>query len=171
MNRHPNIIFKRKSVRKFSGKAIDTALIERVLAAGMQAPSAHNSQCWEFLVVRDQKDKEAIAEMSPYASPAKGAAVAILVLGNKLLASKTERWMPQDLGACTENILLQLVEEGLSGVWLGFYPDEDRVRQAKEYFSLPEYIVPFAVIACGYAAEESVAQDRFQPQKIHYDHY
>ncbi len=50
-----NAIFKRKSIRKFLDKEIEDEKIERLLRAGMQAPSAINSQPWEFLVVRDKK--------------------------------------------------------------------------------------------------------------------
>ena len=50
-----NSIFKRKSIRKFLDKEIEDEKIERLLRAGMQAPSAINSQPWEFLVVRDKK--------------------------------------------------------------------------------------------------------------------
>ena len=55
-----NAIFKRKSIRKFLDKEIEDEKIERLLRAGMQAPSAINSQPWEFLVVRDKKGIEKI---------------------------------------------------------------------------------------------------------------
>ena len=40
-------------------------------------------------------------------------------------------WWVEDLSAATENILLQLEEEGLGGVWIGTWPDEDRVGSAR----------------------------------------
>ena len=40
------------------------------------------------------------------------------------------------MGACTQNILLQAVEEGLGAVWLGTYPDEERVNYLKEHFKV-----------------------------------
>ena len=44
-----NAIFKRKSIRKFLDKEIEDEKIERLLKAGMQAPSAINSRIWEHV--------------------------------------------------------------------------------------------------------------------------
>ena len=51
-----NVIFTRRSIRRFLDKPVEQEKIERILKAGMQAPSAHNMQPWEFVVVTD-KDK------------------------------------------------------------------------------------------------------------------
>ena len=58
-----NAIFKRKSIRKFLDKEIEDDKIERLLKAGMQAPSAMNTQPWEFVVVKDKKSIEIIENM------------------------------------------------------------------------------------------------------------
>ena len=75
-----NAIFKRKSIRKFLDKEIEDEKIERLLKAGMQAPSAVNSQPWEFLVVKDKESIEAISEMSIYSKPAKTSTCCIITL-------------------------------------------------------------------------------------------
>ena len=49
-----NAIFKRKSIRNFLDKEIEDEKIERLLKAGMQAPSAMNTQPWEFIVVTNE---------------------------------------------------------------------------------------------------------------------
>lgn len=99
-----NIIFKRRSIRSFEDKPVEPEKVERILRAGMQAPSAHNKQPWEFLVVTDKDKRDALSQMSPYAGMVAYAPVAIIVIGHP--DSMTEKFMPQDLGACTENILL-----------------------------------------------------------------
>ena len=48
----------------------------------MQAPSAFNSQPWEFIVVSDKKDLKAVSKMSRYARPAENAQKLIIVLPN-----------------------------------------------------------------------------------------
>jgi nitroreductase len=51
-------IIERKSVRVFKPDPVPRALIEKVLAAGMLAPSSANMQPWEFVVVGgEEKDK------------------------------------------------------------------------------------------------------------------
>lgn len=141
-----NIIFKRRSIRRFETRPVEPEKIERILKAGMQAPSAHNLQPWEFLVITEQEKRDAVSKMSPWAGMVAKAPVTIIVIGHQE-NKDMEKYLPQDLGACTENILLQIAAEGLGGCWMGFYPDEDRVNSVRKYFNLPEDRIPFSVIA------------------------
>lgn len=147
-----NIIFKRRSIRRFETRPVEPEKIERILKAGMQAPSAHNLQPWEFLVITEQEKRDAVSKMSPWAGMVAKAPVTIIVIGHQE-NKDMEKYLPQDLGACTENILLQIAAEGLGGCWMGFYPDEDRVNSVRKYFNLPEDRIPFSVIALGYSPD------------------
>ncbi|MGL5100566.1 MAG: nitroreductase family protein, partial [Fusobacteriaceae bacterium] len=60
---------------------------------------------------------------------------------------------------------------GMGGVWLGFYPEPERCQRLKEYFQLPQHIVPFSVVTFGYTEEENRFLDRFQNEKITFDRY
>ncbi len=168
-----NAIFTRRSIRDYLDQPVEKEKIKRLLRAAMQAPSAHNRQPWEFLVVTDREAKAQLAAMSPYAKPAEKAPCVIVVLANENVLDKNSdiKWWPQDLGACTQNILLQAVEEGLGAVWMGFYPRADRCNAAIEFLRLPEGILPFCLIAVGYGKQENHFTDRFQAHKIHYEQY
>ena len=111
--------------------------------------------------------------MSPYSKPAKTSTCCIITLFNQDYLSQFEnyRWVQQDMGACTENILLQAVEEGLGAVWLGTYPDMDRVNYLKEHFNIPENVYPYSVIVLGYPTEDYTGTDRFDKNRIHYESY
>ncbi|MDR2417549.1 MAG: nitroreductase family protein [Treponema sp.] len=166
-------IFDRRSVRSFLPKAVEQYKLERILRAGFQAPSAHNRQPWEFIVISDAADLAAIAEMSPYAEMLQQAAAAIapcvnLGQGNGI---RQDTWWVQDLSAATENMLLQIVDEGLGAVWLGWYPDMVRVKAFSEHFGLPSHVLPFSVIALGYPANPPQKEDRYEPAKVHYGRY
>lgn len=164
-----NSIFTRRSIRRFTDKPVEQEKLDKILKAGMQAPSAHNGQPWEFLVITDDEIKQAVSKMSPYAGMVAKAPVTIIVLGKT--DTNMQRWIQQDLSACTQNILLQIAEEGLGGCWMGFYPDEDRIKACREYFDLPENIVPFSVIALGYGVDENKFVDRSDMSKVHYNKY
>ena len=168
-----NAIFKRKSIRNFLDKEIEDDKIERLLKAGMQAPSAINSQPWEFLVVKDKEGIRKIENMSQYSKPAKTSTCCIIPLFNKDYTDKFEdyKWVQQDMGASTQNILLQAVEEGLGAVWLGTYPDMERVNYLKEHFNIPENVYPYSVIVLGYPTEDYTGTDRFDKNRIHYESY
>ena len=165
-----SIIFKRHSVRKFTGETVSDDKIENLLKAGMQAPSSCNSQPWEFIVISKKEDKQAISQMHKFAKPAAEASHLIVTLGN-LNSAKVIRMIEQDLGACNENILLQATHEGLGAVWLGFHPIEDRTLKLKEYLNIPDYCIPFSVICVGYPAHESEIKLRYDESKVHFDRY
>ena len=48
------IIKKRRSVREFTDEEISDSDIQKILEAGVAAPSAKNQQPWEFIVIRDK---------------------------------------------------------------------------------------------------------------------
>lgn len=52
------ILESRKSIRKYKPDAIPRETIERILAAGMHAPSGKNRQNWRFFVVTGKKRDE-----------------------------------------------------------------------------------------------------------------
>jgi nitroreductase len=144
----------------------------------MAAPSAHNRQPWEFLVITEEADRKAISDMSPYSKMCATAPAVIAVCVDKKrgeISTPEDIWWQEDLSAATENILLQLVEEGLGGVWLGWYPDQKRCAEFAAYFKLPEHIAPFSLVALGYDAKpeapDSVQKKkaaRFDPKRVHY---
>jgi nitroreductase len=50
-------IHKRRSIRKFSDKPIAREVIEQIIQAGINAPSAKNRQPWRFVVVTADGEK------------------------------------------------------------------------------------------------------------------
>jgi nitroreductase len=165
-------IFERRSVRSFLPKPVEPEKIERILRAGFEAPSAHNRRPWEFVVVTGREDLRSIAGMSPYSKMCGEAAAVIAPCVNLKLGDHgdiQDTWWVQDLSAATENILLQIVDEGLGGVWLGWYPDKARVSAFSVRFGLPDSILPFSLVALGYAASPPVKADRFDASRVHYE--
>ena len=55
-------IMTRASVRAYSDKPVEDEKIDKMLHAGMAAPSAVNIQPWHFVVVKDKAMLEKIAE-------------------------------------------------------------------------------------------------------------
>lgn len=54
-------IGQRRSIRRYLPGPIDRAVIERLLLAATQAPSAHNRQPWRFAVLDDRAGKKTLA--------------------------------------------------------------------------------------------------------------
>jgi nitroreductase len=161
------IINNRRSIRKYQDRHVEENVIEAILRAGMQAPSGGNQQPWEFLVVKNKELLARISEMSPYSAMVAEAAFAIIVIGNMERCRFPELWQ-QDLGACTENILLEVVNQKLGAVWLAVAPMEDRMNHIKDLFNLSENIKPFNVIPVGYpdASQTNQFVDRYEENRI-----
>ena len=165
-----NMIFTRRSIRSFNDIPVEAEKLDRILRAGMQAPSAHNKQPWQFLVVTNDENREFLSKTTPYTSHIAKAPVCVLVLG-EMSAERIKDFIQQDLSACTQNILLQTAEEGLGGLWMGLFPDETRTQKVKEYFNLPDNIIPFCMISIGYSDQKNEFVDRYVASKIHYEQY
>ena len=159
-------IINRRSVRSYKSDAVTEEQIEQVLRAAMAAPSAGNQQPWEFIVVTDRTLLTKINEVHPHSKMLLEAPMAIVVCGNLSREKHVDYWI-QDCSAAVQNMLLEATHQGLGSVWLGVYPRQDRVAGVKKLFNLPEPVIPFAVVALGYAKEPPAPVDRFNPEYIH----
>ena len=167
-------IAARTSIRKFDpAKPVSDADIEKLLKAGMSAPSAMDRRPWEFIVVRDKAKLAALGSRLPYSRCGNGAQVAIVVCGNldNGLPGRGKEYWIHDCSAATMNILLAAKGLGLGAVWTGVYPGEDRVAVVREVLSIPEGYAPLNVIPLGYPAENPTPKDKWNPAKIHTDRW
>jgi nitroreductase len=161
-----DVIFTRRSVRDFKTEPVLECDLHDLLKAGMQAPSAKNEQPWHFVVI-DQIDLlHSITEFHPHSKMLLNAPLAILVCSDRKLEKKRSSWL-QDCSAATQNILLAAHAKGLGAVWLGIFPDADRVTGIKNLLSLPKDIRPVSLIALGHPVFVPQPEDRFKEERIH----
>lgn len=162
-------ILKRRSVRSYDSKEISKEDLNKILKAGMRAPSAGNEQVWEFVVTKDRSKMLEIIELSPYAKMLETADSIIVVCGDIQKQKYPYDFWIQDCSACTQNMLLQATDLGIGSVWVGIYPIEERVKGVQKIFELPENVVPLSVVSLGYPKKEYEQLDTFVEEKIHYD--
>lgn len=164
-------IFNRRSIRKYENRPVEKEKIDKILRAGMQAPSAINQQAWEFIVVENKETLKKLAEMSPYSKLVEGSAVTFVLLGNSDNMKASSAW-EQDLSAVAQNMLLESTHLNLGSVWIGVSVDDSRVSYIKELFVLPDNIKPFALIALGYPDnQKNEFVDRYNQEKVHYENW
>jgi nitroreductase len=159
-------ILTRRSIRAYTGRIVSDELITQLLKAAMAAPSAGNQRPWEFIVVRDRSTLSKIAEFSPYAGMVRNADVVVVVCAD-LSREKHRGFWVQDCSAAIQNMLVAARALGLGAVWLGAHPHEERVRQLRAIFELPEHIIPMSGVSIGYPVDHPGPAERFDPKRIH----
>ena len=55
-------IYKRRIIRDFKDKKVPDEIIEKIINAGLQAPTHDHLRNWEFVIIKDPKDKENILQ-------------------------------------------------------------------------------------------------------------
>jgi nitroreductase len=142
----------RRDIREFEDRNVDDELIEKILEAGINAPSAGNVQDWEFVVVKREDFKELLCDAALGQEFIKEAPIVIVVCSNlrKIHEKYGERGVSlysiQDTAAAIENILLAAWSLGLGACWVGAF-NEEKVRQI---LYLPEHVRPLAILPLGY---------------------
>lgn len=165
------LLYKRRSIREYQERTVESKVLELLVRAAVCAPSACNSQPWEFVIVNDEEAMNQLRNglfFGPYNAPA-----AIVVCANMDLAQKgpyKEYWI-QDCSAATENIHIAAVGMGLGTVWIGAYPNMNVVKNIRTALGIPEHVIPLSVVYIGYAAEEKEARSQYDPKRVYWQHY
>lgn len=176
------VINKRRSIRQFEDKPIPQDVLERILGAGLKAPSSNHQRQWELLTLTDKtlihdlaqlvrpypcridEPKTPQQEMFKIAYPRQRSMIeesgcVILPYFKQKYAfdSATNTYGLMDLGAAwtlIENILLAATAEGLGSVV--HIPVKKEPEKINELMKVPcGYYLP-ALIMLGYASKNAL---------------
>ncbi|MBC8213426.1 MAG: nitroreductase family protein [Candidatus Marinimicrobia bacterium] len=142
-------IFTRHSIRNYDDKPVDKDLIHTILQAANQAPSAHNSQSWRFIIIKGEKKKDLVDLINKTAGDLPRTSSALLRMSSRSISSASIviavtntgelvnngqkmfkisqekahdffRTMEiQNSSAAVENLMIAANSLGLGTVWLG----------------------------------------------------
>lgn len=148
----------RKSVRKFTEKAVDDEKLTAVLEAARLAPSASNRQEWRFILVKDRAMREKLAEAASSQSFVGEAPVVIVACAetNNHVMACGQLCYPIDVAIALDHITLAAVELGLGTCWIGSF-DEEKVKQL---LGIPEAIRVVELMPLGYPEDPSLKQKK-----------
>jgi nitroreductase len=161
-------ILTRRSIRKYTSDKIEPDLVDKIIKAGMYAPSAVNKQPWHFIVFSDKKLMTEIMKIHQSAAMLAEAQTAILVCYDENL-QHDKGYGAVDCSNATQNMLLAAHALGLGACWVGIYPRANRMEALHAIFDLPAQVKAFAVIALGHPAEKKSMADRYKPERIHFE--
>jgi len=176
-------IRERRSVRTFTSQPVTDEQVQAVLEAGRWAPSALNSQPWDFIVVKDSETRSKMAHILRRVTVAwggfSGAPVTIVV---SVDAKRDPAHHVEDGAAAAQNMCLAAHSMGLGSSWAGIYSGRVRRGSAeyalKKLLALPASHRIVAVVPLGVAngngnghesaripLQEMVHNDRFTPRQ------
>jgi nitroreductase len=159
-----DLVKTRQSVRKYLDKPVEREKIERCLEAARLAPSASNSQPWEFIVVDEPelKNKIAYATYGPAITfnrwvPTAPVMVVInswrpnlhMALGGII---KNKQFNLIDAGIAAEHFCLQAAEEGLGTCMLGWF----QTKKIMKLLKIKPPKKPVLIITLGYSGHTTI---------------
>jgi len=150
-------IRERRSVRRYKKEAVSMEKLMLLVEAARWAPSAGNSQPWEFLLINDEDVVGVLKIVSPgwlFEAPA-----LILMCINK---KRETDWSYFDAGAAMENMLLLAHSLGLGCCPIGSF----LVQTIMELLELPEHLKPVLLITVGYPDEQPSATTRLSLEEL-----
>ena len=179
----------RRSIRKYKDTPVDDSTIEFVLEAARWAPSWKNSQCWRFVVVRDDTIKTELADSlvkidvgdtvidNPSIRAVRTAPVVIVACaqlgrsGYNLGQPDSEKgdcWYLYDVALAMQNLQLAAYSLGLGTVTIGGL-DAGKIAGLLE---LPSDYRVVTITPLGYPDQESQPTPRRElPKFVYNDKY
>ncbi len=159
---------KRYSARNYKDIPVPLAKIERCIEAARLAPSACNSQPYQFVVVNDPELKDRLGKAA-FRGLVKfnyfvfQAPVLVLIVSERQKLSakfgniaKKKSFHQMDIGIAAEHFCLQATEEGLGTCMLGWFNE----RKVKKMLSIPRRKRVELIVSVGYPASDRVPRKR-----------
>jgi nitroreductase len=174
------VVRRRRMVRNYADRPVDTAAVERVLANALHAPSAGFTQGWAFLLLDAPEDvarfweattPDERAEAAPdsWLRGMRTAPVIIVPLSNKAAyvgryAEADKGWTDRsearwpvpywhmDTAMASLLMLLTAVDEGLGACFFGI--PASRTQAFRDAFDVPEDHMPIGAISLGHRTDD-----------------
>jgi len=154
-----DVILSRRSIRRYEQKEIPKDVLEKILEAGRQAPSAMNRQPWHFIVLTDREIKKGLSK-GFFNRHIKDSAVT--VVGCAYAGFLDRRWSIVSTSIALQNMVIAAWAMGIGSCWIGDFR-EDKV---KRLLNIPDKWKVVALVSFGYPAEKPKPKRKKPIEKI-----
>ena len=164
------LISKRYSVRSYKSDPVPEDKLQMVLDAARLAPTAHNYQPFQLIVLHTAGRAEELKRIyeRDWLSQAPVIVVVCAVYEGAWLRMDNKNYAEVDATIAMDHLILAATDLGLGTCWIAaFNPQELRAL-----LKLPEGVEPIALTPIGYAANQQKANNRKPlPQLVRYEHW
>ncbi|MCG2871665.1 MAG: nitroreductase family protein [Sulfolobales archaeon] len=143
MNEVIELLLRRRSIRSFLNRPVDTNLIKDLIRVANHAPSSMNREPWKFIVITDPSIKERLSKLHDGARHLAKAPVAIAVVAEPDVSPET--WMVDVVNA-TMYFVVAAYSVGLAVAWVAAFENET----AKEILGIPKEKKLITLLSVGY---------------------
>ncbi len=143
-----DIVLSRRSIRSYEKKEIPMDVLNQILEAGRQAPSAANRQPFHFIVVTDENIKKEFSK-GLFNRFIKNAPLIIVGCANTS-ALITGKWAVVDTTIALQNMVIAAWAAGIGSCWIGDYKE----KKVKQTLQIPEKWKVVALVSFGYPDEK-----------------
>ena len=142
-----DVILSRRSIRRYEEKKVPEEVLEKILEAGRQAPSAGNRQLWHFIVLTSDEIKEKLSH-GRWNTFIKDSAFTIVGCGytGDLYSRK---WSTIDTIIALQNMVIAAWALGIGSCWIGDFKEEE----VKKLLNIPDDWKIIALVSFRYPAE------------------
>ena len=176
-----NVIYARHSVRSYAETPVERAVIEQLLQAAVQAPSAMNLQPWAFGVIqgaellhaysRRAKDhllsmREQLPWLAGYIPMLENPDYNLFYGAPALVViyARPETTPQGDCCLAAENLMLAAWDMGLGTCWIGFAGLYFNLAEVKQALEVPADYVAVAPLIVGHPHGDIPAAEKNPPQ-------
>lgn len=183
----PEAISQRRSIRKFKPDDVPETIIDQMLEAARQAPSASNRQPWRFQIIRDPALKQTLFDEATFGSKHILEAPVIIVCGSELLTfvkghklappgseyfgaesddwDELKKFIPdghQNTFIAVEHMVLMATALGVGTCWV------QRIKYGSvgRILGWPRHVAVCTLLLVGYSDDSPAPQSRLPMEEI-----
>jgi nitroreductase len=170
-----SLLEKRRSIRKFQNKPVETEKIDQLIEAALRSPSSRGAEPWEFVVVTDREKIKNLSRAKAHGSAfLENAPLCLVILADP---QRSDVWV-EDASIASIIIHLSASSLGLGSCWIQIRKrahNDSKTSEAfiQEILKIPENLSIESIVAIGYPDEQKTPhpKSKLKYEKISYNGY
>jgi nitroreductase len=174
MSNFESLMTARRSTRQFTKQQISPEKVQKILQAGLLAPTSKNCKSWAFVAVENRQALKLLSACKDNGGAfLEGCALAVVVSGDR---TKTDAWI-EDAAIAAICMQLQAEALGLGSCWCHvrnrFCGETESEQYVRDLLEIPDRFGVLCIIGLGVKDRERKPNDlsKLTWEKVHIGKY